>query len=297
MNPVLEYLPPESEESFFAQAFDFPYFPTPWHYHPEYELVLVTKSYGKRFIGNAVTDFHEGDLSFFGPNLPHLYRNSQEFYENNPELRAQSMVIHFSEKSLGNDFLQLPQAKYIRELFHLSRQGMDILDNTKKEVIAKMKRLLELHGMERLIALLDILHQLGASSAYKLISDPGIIGHNAGDAERLNKVFQYTLENFEREIRLEEVAALAYMTRTSFCRFFQQRTKKSFFAFLAGIRLSHACKLLIETNKSVADITYSCGYNNFSNFNRQFKNKYNMNPKGYREIYSKIIEPEVLELV
>ena len=294
MNPVLEYLPPENEESFFAQAFDFPYFPTPWHYHPEYELVLVTKSYGKRFIGNAVTDFHEGDLSFFGPNLPHLYRNSQEFYENNPELRAQSMVIHFSEKSLGNDFLRLPQAKYIRELFHLSRQGMDILDNTKREVIAKMKRLLELHGMERLIALLDILHQLGSSSAYKLISDPGIIGHNAGDAERLNKVFQYTLENFKREIRLEEVAALAYMTRTSFCRFFQQRTKKSFFAFLANIRLGHACKLLIETNKSVADITYSCGYNNFSNFNRQVKNKYNMNPKGYREMYSKIIEPELV---
>src|SRR5882724_9963826 len=142
MNPVLEYLPPESEESFFAQAFDFPYFPTPWHYHPEYELVLVTKSQGKRFIGNAVTEFHEGDLSFFGPNLPHMYRNSQEFYENNSGLRAQSIVIHFSEKSLGYDFLQLPQTKKIRELFCLSRQGMDILDNTKKEVVSRMQKLL-----------------------------------------------------------------------------------------------------------------------------------------------------------
>ncbi len=174
---------------------------------------------------------------------------------------------------------------------------MDILSNTKKEIIAKMKKILQLHGMERLIALLDILHQLGASSEYRLISDPGIIGHNAGDAERLNKVFQYALQNYEREIRLEELASLVYMTRTSFCRFFQERTKKSFFSFLANIRLNQACKMLIETNKSVADITYSCGYNNLSNFNRQFKSKYHMNPKAYRQMYSKVIKEESGEMV
>ena len=297
MNPVLEYLPPETEESFFAQAFEFPYFPTPWHYHSEYELVLVEKSHGKRFIGNSVNEFHEGDLSFLGPNLPHLYRNAQEFYENDPALRARSIVIHFSERSLGNDLLQLPQAKKLRELFQLSRQGMDILDDTRMEIIAKMKRLLELRSMERLIALLDILRRLGDSSAYRLISDPGIIGNNPRDADRLNKIFQYTMENYGREIRLEEVAALTFMTRTSFCRFFRERTKKNFFTFLILIRLSQACRLLTETDRSVSDITYCCGYNNLSNFNRQFRSKYNMSPKAYRQMYSKIVDTEMKELI
>jgi AraC-like DNA-binding protein len=293
MNPVLEYLPPERQESFFAQAFDLPYFGTPWHYHPEFELVLVVKSHGKRFIGNSVSDFKDGDLTFLGPNLPHLYKNTGQYYENNSLYRAQSIVIHFSEKSFGRDFLMLPQTRQIRDLFELSRQGLDITGVTKDEVVAKMEKLLELKEMDRLICLLDILNQLARTKEYTLISDPGIIGHNSNDSERLDRIFQYTFQNYEREIRLEEVAALVYMTRTSFCRFFQERTKKSFFTFLTNMRLNQACKLLIETNKSIADITYSCGYNNFSNFNRHFKAAFKVSPKSYRQNFSKLIHDEV----
>jgi transcriptional regulator GlxA family with amidase domain len=152
-----------------------------------------------------------------------------------------------------------------------------------------MQRLLELRGMDRLIYLLDILNQLAGAKEYLLISDPGIIGHNSLDSERLDRIFQYTLQNYEKEIRLEEVAALVHMTRTSFCRFFQERTKKSFFTFLTNMRLNQACKLLLETNKSVADVTYSCGYNNLSNFNRHFKAKFSVSPKTYRHNFSTLI--------
>jgi len=291
MTPVLEYLPHEAQESFFAQAFDQSYFATPWHYHPEFELVLIVRSQGKRFIGNAVSDFNEEDLSFLGPNLPHLYKNSSVYYENNPAYRAQSIVIHFSEKSLGEDLLRLPQARGIRRLFELSTQGMDIIGPAKEQVIRKMYELLEVRGMERLIRLLDILHYLSGTREYKLISDPGIVGHNPLDAERLDKVFQYTLQHFEREIRLEEIADLVYMTRTSFCRFFQERTKKTFFTFLNNIRLNQASKLLIGTERSIADIICQCGFNNPSNFNRQFKAKFSQSPKTYRQTYSKLMSP------
>ncbi|MHA4809456.1 AraC family transcriptional regulator [Flavitalea flava] len=290
MTPVLEYLPPEGEESFFAQAFDLPYFATPWHYHPEFELVLVTRSHGKRFIGNSVSDFRDEDLSLLGPNLPHLYKNSSLYYENNPLYRAQSIVIHFSERSFGEGLLNLPQSKNIRGLFERSGRGMDINGQTKKEVIQKMYGLLEVKGMDRLIRLLDILHQLSGSKEYELVSDPGIIGHNSLDAERLDKVFQYTLQNFEREIRLQEVAALVFMTRTSFCRFFQERTKKTFFTFLNNMRLNQASQMLIDSDKSIADITYSCGFNNLSNFNRQFRAKYALSPKTYRQSFSKVLQ-------
>jgi len=292
MNPVLEYLPPEDQESFFAQAFDFPYFATPWHYHSELELVLVVASHGKRFIGNAVSDFHDGDLTFLGPNLPHLYKNPPEYYASDPAFRARSVVIHFSERSLGRDFLMLPQAKKFRELFERSRQGLDIIGDSRKAIIGKMYQLLEVKGMDRLICLLDILNQLADARDYILISDPGIIGHNPNDAERLDRVFQYSLQNFEREIRLEKVASLVYMTRTSFCRFFQERTKKTFFAFLTNLRLNQASRLLIETDKSIVDITYSCGYNNLSNFNRHFKAKFSVSPKTYRQTYSKFFKQQ-----
>jgi AraC-like DNA-binding protein len=286
VKPLLEHLPTQGEESFFAKAFDLPYFATPWHYHPEFELVLVVKSQGKRFIGNYVSDFQDGDLTFLGPNLPHLYRNPPAYYEQNPALRAQSIVIHFREDSIGRDFLALPQAKKLHGLFERSHQGMDILGETKREVSRKMRELLGTQGMERLIRLLDILNVLADTTDYALISDPGIVGHNPVDTDRLDAVFGYILQNFNREIRLEEVADLVHMTRTSFCRFFKERTKRNFSGFLADVRLDHAAKLLAESNGSIVQISYACGYNNLSNFNRQFKEKHGVSPREYRHAYA-----------
>ncbi len=287
MKPVLEHLPLDDKESFFIRAFDLPYFGTPWHYHPEYELVLVAESEGKRFVGNSITDFKKNDLSFFGPNLPHLYRNPPEYYARDSRLKARSIVIHFLETALGRDFFSLPQTAKINQLFEHSRQGIDILGETRKKVIAKMRAMLQTAGFQRLIHLLEILNILAESTEYKLISGPGIVGHNAADSERLDKVFQYILQNFHRPIRLEEVAGLVYMTRTSFCRFFLERTKRTFSDYLTEVRLNHAARLLIEENMSISRIAYDSGYNNLSNFNRQFREKYKINPKKYKSFYLK----------
>ena len=284
MKAVLEHLPPEGEESFFAKAFDLPYFGTPWHYHPEFELVLVVKSQGKRFVGNFVSDFQEGDLTFLGPNLPHLYRNGPLYYDQTPSFRAQSIVVHFLESSLGADFLALPQARKFHRLFERSRQGMDILAATRELVSEKMRSLLQASGMKRLIGLLEILDILADTNDYALISEPGIVGNNALDTDSLNSVFQYVLQNFYRDITLEEVANLVHMTRTSFCRFFRERTKRNFFSFLADVRLNHAAKLLVETKDSVVQISYASGYNNLSHFNRQFKEKTGLCPRQYRRV-------------
>jgi AraC-like DNA-binding protein len=289
MKPVLEHLPPDGGESFVVQAFDLPYFATPWHYHPELELVLVVRSQGKRFIGNSVTDFQEGDLTLLGPCLPHLYKNPVCYYDDDPAYRAQSIVIHFSESSLGGDLLCLPQARTIRQLLKLSSQGIDITGQTRKTVTEKMYQLLEVKGMQRLILLLDILDRLSCCDEYTLASDPGIVGRNTLDTDRLDKVFQYTLQNYEKDIRLEDVAGLDFMTRTSFCRWFQEKTKKTFFTFLNNLRLNQAGKLLIETDLSVSAITYDTGFNNLSNFNRQFKAKFMQSPKAYRQTFSKVM--------
>jgi quercetin dioxygenase-like cupin family protein len=108
MKPALEHLPKEKDNSFVVKFFDYNYYPTPWHYHPEYEIVMVTESTGKRFIGDHISDFLPGNLAFLGPNIPHTYRNDEKYYEDRSALRAKSIVIHFTESSLGNDFLELP---------------------------------------------------------------------------------------------------------------------------------------------------------------------------------------------
>lgn len=127
MKPVLEHLPKENEESFVVKYFDYSSYPTPWHYHPEYELVLVTESTGKRFIGDNITNFAPGNLAFIGPNLPHTYQNDEVYLKAKSKLRAKSIVVHFSEESLGKDFFSLPESQPIKNLFNKSVKGIDVI--------------------------------------------------------------------------------------------------------------------------------------------------------------------------
>lgn len=284
MNPLLEHLPPTSGESFFAEAFELPHFGTPWHYHPEFELVLIVESKGKRFIGNTVSDFKEGDLSFFGSNLPHLYKNPPEYYCSDDTLKARSIVIHFLHDALGKGFMDLPQSTKLGNLFIRSQHGIDIIGNTRNMITQLLYKLIHTSGLKRFIHLLEILDLLSASSDLELISHSAIIGRNPLDANRLNTVFEFIMKNFDREISLAEVADLTFMTRTSFCRFFLERTKRTFSDFLIDFRISHAKKLLSETNKNVSIVSDLCGFNNLSYFNRKFKEKIHETPRNYRKL-------------
>ncbi len=285
MKPVLEYLPREEEESFVVKFFDYDYYPTPWHYHPEYELVLVTESTGKRFIGDNIQNFGPGDLVLIGANVPHLYRNDKEYYQPQSALRAKSIVIHFLTSSIGEDFLALPACRKIRDLLNKSAMGLQIKDQANAEVTKQMYTLLQLKGMPRLMMLLDILNTLSETNDKENISNHLINGENMKESERLSKVFDYVMKNFLSDITIAEVAALVNMAENSFSRYFSQRTRKKFSAFVNEIRLSHASKLLTDTDQSVAEICFGSGFNNLSNFNRKFKELYGLSPLPYRKQY------------
>jgi AraC-like DNA-binding protein len=285
MKPVLEYLPREEEESFVVKHFDYDYYPTPWHYHPEYELVLVTESTGKRFIGDNIKSFSPGDLALIGPNLPHLYRNDPAYHQPQPGLRAKSIVIHFLASSIGEDFLALPACRKIRELLSRSAMGLDIKGKANTIVAGQMHNILELKGVPRLLKLLDILNTLAETKDKRNISNQQIKGENDKESERLSKVFEYVMKNFLSEISITDVAGLVHMAENSFSRYFSQRTRKTFSSFVNEVRLSHASRLLVDTDKSVSEICFGSGFNNLSNFNRQFKELYGLSPLAYKYQY------------
>ncbi len=283
MKPVLEHLPLDAKESFVVKYFDYPYYPTPWHFHPEYELVLVTASTGKRFIGDSICHFTPGDLVLIGPNLPHLYRNDAAYYSGKTGLRASSIVIHFSENSFGSGFLSLPETGQLQKLFARSAKGLAITGDTNAVVSRKMHSLLGMEGLARWLGLVGILDMLAASTETKPICSHALQGRNETDSGRLNTVIEFVLKNFMREIMIGEAAALVHMAQNSFSRYFTQRTRKSFTAFVNEVRLSHACTLLAQGSLPVTQICFSVGFNNLSNFNRQFKARYNTSPIGYRK--------------
>lgn len=285
MKPALEHLPKEEGHSFVVKFFDYHYYPTPWHYHPEYEIVMVTESTGKRFIGDHISDFKPGNLALLGPNIPHTYKNDDKYYESGSTLRAQSIVIHFTEASLGRDFLELPEAAVMKTLFEKSLSGLDISGKTHKKVSAKLFDILSLTGMKRWLCLVDILLDISGSKHVEPITKTAQIAHNEKESSRLCKVLEWVTTHFEKGISLSEAAAIADMNENAFSRFFSQRTRKTFSAFVQELRLQKAAKLLVENNMSVTEVCYECGYNNISNFNRQFLHHYQMNPMSYRKTF------------
>jgi AraC-like DNA-binding protein len=281
----LEYLPKEKDNSFVVKFFDYSYYPTPWHYHPEYEIVMVTESTGKRFIGDHISDFHPGNLAFLGPNIPHTYRNDEKYYEERSALRAKSIVIHFTESSLGNDFLELPEAKPLHKLFEESLHGLDVFGETHDSISKKLYAIVKLSGLKRWLCLVDLLLELSESKTLSPITKSTHIGYNEKESKRLCSVFDWITSNFEKDIKLAEAAQIAQMNENAFSRFFSLRTRKTFSGFVQELRLQKAAKLLVENDMTITEVCYECGYNNVSNFNRQFLNHYQMNPMRYKKMF------------
>lgn len=283
MKPRHEKLTLEPKFSFVLQKDIYPYYPTPWHYHPEFELVLVVKSTGRRTVGDHEENFSDGDLVFLGPNMPHSFQNDPIYYKGDITLTAEAIVIQFREEFLGREFFNLPEMIAVTQFFEKAKFGIKILGDTRLKVAEMMHDMLGLSGMCRITHLLSILEILACSDEIQLLANPGFVQqYTVTGNDRITKVHQYIMTNFRRNISLLDVAEVANMSITSFCRFFKACTRKSFSHFLNEIRIGYACKLLLEEKQNISQICFDCGFNNMSNFNRQFKKITGKSPLQYR---------------
>ncbi|GAB2587308.1 AraC family transcriptional regulator [Spirosoma areae] len=284
MKPIIYKTLSSDENSFTVKEIKLPYFDTTWHFHEEFELVLITKSKGKRFIGTHISTFEDGDLALLGPRLPHLYRNDTNYFTNTcAQQEATSTVIHFSRFFLGDRFLSIPEMIPIRQLFERSKKGLDIKGETKVLITEKIKGLLMLNGLERVIHLLTILNIIANSRETQELSTSELSILNLEDTKKINKVYEYVLDNYKETITLKEIADLLNMSSSNFCHYFKVRTKKTFNSFLNEVRIGHACKLLYEDNLNIAQVSLECGYREISNFNRQFHRVKKVTPSNFKK--------------
>ncbi|MDO6738672.1 AraC family transcriptional regulator [Wenyingzhuangia sp. 2_MG-2023] len=275
-----------SNKSFSVYKNNKPYLDESWHLHQELELIYIIEGEGTCFIGDNVHEFKAGELSLIGSNMPHLWRNSDEYHKD-INLKAEVIVLHFNEDFLGKDFFEKTEMVLIKNLISKASNGIAFLaDDVKSFVAQEMSRLLTLTGFKSIACLLGILDALASTKDIKEFASNGYTEKiYVKDSQRLEKVYQFVLENLGREIHLDEVAEIAHLGVSPFCRFFKKRMHKTFSQFLNEVRVGHACKLLIENKLSISEVTYSCGYNSQTNFNRQFKKIKGINPKAFQKMY------------
>jgi AraC-like DNA-binding protein len=287
MKPQLLKISTQPDYSFNLFVQDCPYFSTPWHYHPEFEIVLVEESVGKRFVGSNISEFEPGNLCMIGAYLPHYYKNDEKYYDKSSSLRAKSFVIHFLEDFLGEKFLNLPESQTLKSLLERSKAGLNFGEKTVKKVSAKIKNLNNLTGINRLMELITILTLMSESEDVEELTTNPIYLQNDLDSNRISGVFSFVMQNYQREIDLTQVAKLANMSESAFSRYFKKRTRRTFSHFVTEIRLEHACKLLVQDKMSISGISEESGFNNLSNFNRQFKLIKGTTPLAYRNSFLK----------
>jgi AraC-like DNA-binding protein len=260
-----------------------------WHSHSEYQLFVVLEGTGTRFIGDSIKSFTPGELILTGPHLPHVWRSDETYFDRNSSFNSSGIVIYLNENFLGDHILEKEEMLILKRLFTKSMRGLEFYGQKKLQVISLMKELIQLQGIPSVMHLLHILEIMAGSKEYHYISSKAYDNvFDQNETDRLNKVYEYAFQNFRKKVLLEDLADLLHITPTSFSRYFTMKNNKPFSRFIAEIRIKHACKMLTETDESIAQICYDCGFNTLSNFNKQFKEIMLKKPSQYKKEFMSI---------
>jgi len=256
-----------------------------WHFHPEIELAYVNKGKGKTHIGNHLSYFNNSQLLLIGANLPH------NGFIDRLTTNGSETLVQFKPEFLGDTFFEIPEMKPIHILFEKAKKGIVFGVKTKQKLGVKIEKLTEKKGFKQILILLEILHTLSKSEDYTILNADGFAFEaQAQNNNKIDEIFKYINENFNQHISLDEIAGLVSMTVPAFCRFFKKSTGKTFTKLVNEYRVVHATKLLSESQSSITDICFECGFNNFSHFNKLFKEFTGKSASKYRNEMMNLIQ-------
>lgn len=249
-----------------------------WHYHPEVELVYINSGVGKRQVGTHLSNYQDGDLILIGSYLPHT-GFTKGFEENQKEI-----VIQFKPDIFENAFQNFEELKIINQLLELSKKGIVFSGSIKEDIGLRMEGLQYESQLDAFLTFVKILYDLAKEKDRKILNAEGYAFISSpSDNKRLKTIFNYIRDHFMEPIALEDISTQVFMTPQSFCRFFKKSTNKTFTAFLNEYRINHATKLLSETDEDIKSICYESGFNNLSNFFRNFRRITQLTPNAYRD--------------
>jgi len=283
MKPLNVKLTKSPQSSFKYKEIEIDAFEFNWHCHPEFELMFMKESKGKRFIGDNISFYREGDLYFMGPNLPHTWLSSRTSRKEYAQQTA--VLIQFDANLAGLDIERAPEFAALHRLLTEARFGIQFKGRTRELVVLKMQEMAQMEGLERFIHLLmifDLLSRAKENEKVHLSSIEFTQALQYDRQSRIDRVCTYINSNYKDAVRLEAAAEIANMSVNSFSRFFKRSTGNTFVEYVNKLRIGKACRLLSENELTIAEICYRVGFNNLSNFNRQFRKHKRMSPKQYR---------------
>lgn len=247
-----------------------------FHQHKEIQISCIVKGSGTLIVGDSVSDYTRGDILVIGGNIPHVFKSDKDSVE-----KSVMLSLFFTKAAFGPHFFELEELKVVLPFFKKSESGFKVLSHRSK-LESMFTDLKSASKLDRFVLLLNILQQISKSKVRLLSSFTHHKTYTAAEGKRMQDVMGHTINNFQENITLEEIAKVSAMTKNAFCKYFKKRTNKTYFQFLNELRIENAGKLLLNSELSIADIAYQCGFRNISNFNRQFLALKQKTPSQYR---------------
>jgi AraC-like DNA-binding protein len=273
----------DGQQSFFWHHSICKQFGAPYHYHPEAEIIHIRRGQGRRLVGDSIGHFGPGDLVFVAPNVPHMWKVAPDCPE------AEALYIQFLPEFLGAGFFQAPEMKPVRDWMTGVGAGVTFSAAVRGEMTFRFRKFPQLTNSERLLEFLDILCCLSRDSGSRPLGHSlGQAALNNQDEQRMSQVFEYLNQNLAGPISQAEIARHVRLRPSAFSRLFKSVTGKCFVQLVSELRIAQVCRLLVETDRTIAEIAYGCGFETLSHFNSQFRRTMKMPPRKYRKAHQSI---------
>lgn len=283
MSPYLELVGIQQQESFKVWTHGYPYETVRWHFHPEYELNYISHTSGRFYVGDHTGTFEPGQLVLMGPNLPHNWISEVPNGESVPE---RCVVLQFSGKSMLGGIEAFPELGQLQRLLTDAQRGILFSPEVTRKAVPMLAGLLEARGFQRVYQFLALLETLSHAQDSSLLATPSFQPDPQGyQSSTINQVLAYLAEHLNERLNESDMARYAGMEPSAFSRYFRRHTGLPFVQYLNRRRVNRACELLISSEQPVTDICYACGFNNVSNFNRQFLAQKSVAPSQFRRYY------------
>ncbi|TIV96736.1 MAG: AraC family transcriptional regulator [Mesorhizobium sp.] len=281
MGPDLEVIQIRPGESFAVRWHGYPYHTVRWHFHPEYELHQIVATTGRYFVGDFIGEFEVGNLVLTGPNLPHNWIS--EVPETVP-LRCR--LIQFSEEFIGGAITTFPELGAVSPLLDLSRRGVLFGKSVSREVMPLLAEITHAYGVHRISLFMSIMEALSRETSPRVLASEDYLPDPSGYVSAgMNQALAYIRENLTQQFNEGDLAAIAGQTPSAFSRSFRKHTGMSLLQYIKRLRINLACQILMSNEEAqISDICFEVGFNNLSNFNRQFLAEKGMPPSQFRRL-------------
>lgn len=283
MEPDLEVVQIRRGESFKAWSHGYPFHTVRWHFHPEYEIHQVVATSGRYFVGDFIGQFEPGNLVLTGPNLPHNWVSDLPV---DVAIPLRGRIIQFSEEFIGDTMKLMPELSGLGALLESSRRGVLFSGNTSRELAPLMEEIVAAKGVRRIELFMMILGTLCRARGALPLSSPNYLPDPSGYMSAgMNKALAFIRENLTQPFGEADLATIAGQSQSAFSRSFRRHTGMPLVQYVKRLRINLACQILMsDEHASITDICFQVGFNNLSNFNRQFLAEKGMPPSRFRRL-------------